>query len=873
MKKLQFFHKPEILEQAHELYRSGGPFRKAGEKVLAIIQLITSGERNPLSDLKVTNHGETRLEKCIKYDLAGASRLVTIQDNNKVFLLCVGKHDFVDKWLDSNRGKKFVVNECGVLEEIKVLSKTLNEGEKPVVNTEYSPGRLYEQIPGYEFDFLVDGVERNVVRDIEGLHAFSTEDDIYDVMDRISNKELQFLNLDVFTLLKAGQVEQAVSRLSYERGRLEDLDESAVDPSDTVFEIPTDDPRYAELFEHFVKTSDYKKWMLFMHPEQQELVDHDFKGSSKLLGISGSGKTCVVVKRAVRLAEKYTADDILVVTLNRSLARLIKELVDVVASEQVGKRIHVKPFFKVCQEYLYELEPGSSKLYDDRTWKSHEHIDEIWTEYYRCELNNNDAEILLPVHDHLIAMGINSESYIKEEFDWIRSAFENDRREDYLNVERKGRSVRLQMSYRKMILQGLSGWERKMKAVGVTDYVGLASALSNYADKIEPRYRCALVDESQDFGTTELSIIRKLTFAGENDVFICGDAAQRVSTKFQSLREAGLSIQGGNSKKLYRNYRNSKEILSSAYTVFSNYFKENEFEKLEDFELLQPEFSNFSGPVPVILKGSSLEDELSYSFHHAEKQIEDNATWKVCIAICGYSLHEIGCCDLPSGAKVLDGDTSLSSGSIFVSDLEQAKGFEFDMVIILNASKGVIPNPLLPKKEHYREICHLYVSMTRAKSELVVSYNEEKSSVFDQCSDVFYEDSWNSFYPEQKPSLISTPRKMAELHSEMRPLIFMTGPEFLYSEKAVGLKGSLIMKLRNLVSGEPLNRQGTRVRWRNLGSAFDSISMYPRSRQEFGIEGVKDFRYLCESLDIPEKVKIANKKELYQGQVEEKEEY
>jgi superfamily I DNA and RNA helicase len=76
-----------------------------------------------------------------------------------------------------------------------------------------------------------------------------------------------------------------------------------------------------------------------MHPEQERCVDVDFSASSKLLGVSGSGKTCVLVKRAVRLANKYPSEKVLVVTLNRSLANLIKELVDVVAVGDTAPRI------------------------------------------------------------------------------------------------------------------------------------------------------------------------------------------------------------------------------------------------------------------------------------------------------------------------------------------------------------------------------------------------------------------------------------------------------------------------------------------------------------------------------------------------------
>ena len=41
-----------------------------------------------------------------------------------------------------------------------------------------------------------------------------------------------------------------------------------------------------------------------MQPEQARVAEKDFTGPAQLSGVSGSGKTCVAIKRALRLAEK-----------------------------------------------------------------------------------------------------------------------------------------------------------------------------------------------------------------------------------------------------------------------------------------------------------------------------------------------------------------------------------------------------------------------------------------------------------------------------------------------------------------------------------------------------------------------------------------
>ncbi len=863
----QYFMMPDLRNQAHELYQRGGSFQKAGEKVMAIIGWVTSGDSNPLKGLKTTNHGETRLKKCVKYDLTGACRLVTIKDAGKVILLFVGDHDDEEKWLNANRGNKFVVDEKGRLDCVPEMSGTLEPGERPLIPSEYTKGKLYGLLSDKEFDELVLEVPRSSIRSIEDLHAFSSDDEVFDAVENIEDENKKKLVLDVLVALKSGDVEGAQRRMAYERGELVDVTEAPAEEGARIFQIPQDDPAYAELFAHFVKTADYKQWMLFMHPEQQEIVDKDFTGSAKLLGVSGSGKTCVVVKRAIRLAEKYPDENVLIVTLNRSLARLIRELVDVVALDSVKERVQVKPFFTVCQEYLHELEPGSDRLYDDTTWKSKEHIDEVWSEYYRCELNNHDAEVLHPVHDYLIAQGISAESYIREEFDWIRSAVESGERKDYLKIERAGRSIPMQERYRKQLLDGLEFWENKMKMVGVTDYLGLAAALSKHRGGLKKRYRCVLVDESQDFGTTELGLIREITMEGENDIFICGDAAQRVSTKYQSLKTAGIQIPSAHSRKLSKNYRNSREILAAAYKVLIENITESIVDS-EDFEVLDPEYSSFSGSTPLVLSADNLSEEIAYAHVYAKQAVAENPSWKVCIALCGYSLYELKRFAESHGLLVLDGEASLGDGAIFVSDLEQTKGFEFDVMMVVNASQGIFPNPTLPKDEHFRELCHFYVSLTRAKSELIVSYSGLPSVILKNTDDVFIFDSWAAYLPGEKLDMTALPRRIQDIRKEehaSHDVLFMHASSFLYTETAIGLNAELVSKLRELVDGKSINRQGHLVKWKNLGSAYDSVLNSPRARNTFGPERVKEFRSLCEQLEFPTRLRQVNIRDVYQG--------
>ncbi len=86
-------------------------------------------------------------------------------------------------------------------------------------------------------------------------------------------------------------------------------------------------------------------------------------GPSLLSGVSGSGKTCVAVKRAIRLAEANKQSQVLLITLNRSLAGLIRLLVDQAAiGLEERMRIKVISFFELCQEHDDLYAPVAAQL-------------------------------------------------------------------------------------------------------------------------------------------------------------------------------------------------------------------------------------------------------------------------------------------------------------------------------------------------------------------------------------------------------------------------------------------------------------------------------------------------------------------------------
>lgn len=838
---VKYIQSKEFKRQLVDLKKRGGKFQKASESILQILGSLNV-EENPLDKIPVTNHGENRIKHCVKYDLQGWCRLVTIQNNGFCLFAFTGTHEDCDRWLDENRGLELATDKQEITPVYK--SEDINNPRKRIKDgDDLSEKKLLSKLGEWYVDFLAERVSGKIFMKMDRMGSEDNEDDIIEICQQIEDENLQGFFFDVLIAAKSGKIDEAKNRIRLFKDELilleaanEEVRRKLESNDQYVF---LDDFRGEDL-KTLLYHSNWYDWMLFMHPSQRKVAEADFPGTSRLLGVSGSGKTCVVVNRAIRLTRKYPGEKILITTINSALAKLISELVEVAISysddyDDITKRLKIKSFGELCKEMLvsFETDPIKKRSYDQYTDKHHDDFDEIWNEFYLCENNNEDARVLFPVHKSLLSRGIYPMEYIRQEFDWIRSALGYNEREDYLDIQREGRIVNFSREYRKQVLEGLKGWEDKMVAVGVSDFLGLLKPLNEYIDFIEPEYRCILVDELQDFGTAELKIIRKLVNEAENDLFLCGDIAQQVYTKHHRLSLAGIKIRPGGYLRIEKNYRNGREILEAASHVFHANVTEDMF-KTEDFELIDAKYANFSSPKPFLRKAESLAMELNYSLDYLETELTDIE--KGCIALCGFSFFDIKNLGRRLDLPVLDGDIDLKHGKVFLSDLEQTKGFEFDRMIIINCEESVFPNSELPREEWFREISKMYVAMTRAKKDLVVSFHDSYSLVFESSLSYFTESVWSDYVENPKIHIDKIPKSRETVLAES--IENMTGTEFLYTRLALNFSPDALDRLETRVTKTKIrDHKNKRDTWRNLKELKTEIRRgidTPNIAQKFG---------------------------------------
>ncbi|MBK1829605.1 DEAD/DEAH box helicase [Verrucomicrobiaceae bacterium R5-34] len=755
------------------LRQLGGAHQRAFNEACKIIQCLNMGA--DVSN-KLTKHGETRIKHCVKYDISNdAHRLVTVHTDNFIYLLYVGTHEQTDKWLDKNKGLSVSLNKKSG--RLTIVHETTEERrDQPGVNWE----TLNEANPPYTSRIGFDPSEyitvRSLVRAINRIDDQSDEDEINELIEDLEdhNPAVANLILDVLFEIRDGNHEAAQARIDlYNQEAImvaEDAEAEAKAVQDQVNSDKVavltglDEEQLQDLF----SPHKFQEWMLFLHPDQKKIVDTDYERATILTGVSGSGKTCILVHRAYRLAKKYPNERIGVLTLNRSLSQLIanqvRDLCELQGEEQPSN-LHVLAFYdyfaqlalhfgpdkelaqikKIAEShaegqeiiqaidrvdissFAREFDPISGETLDD-TWKlfcDQEYVQTLLT-YFSNKLWKHD-DWVSPKH------------YLKEEFSLLRSAVPTINREnDYLELERKGRAIPLHEDDRKNVLDLLLLWEETMLTGGVLDELSLTQALVPHLREFKNlpphlRFSCLLIDEFQDLSTRDLALLRLIPERSENGFFLAGDSVQRVLVKDLRLGAVGLDVISSNWHRIHKNYRNSKQILQAASLLAAEYGAQAN-ELGQDLEVLDPELAVRETAWPVVVE-TTVGNEIATAWEYAQSCIQESsaAPWSICIVTANPELMspESILSNQPTEINIpanqITGDYVRSKDSISVATMHDVKGFDFSLVIIVGCGEKQLPSPGHCYQEKWRDALRLYVAMTRARDEVRLIYSDKPS--------------------------------------------------------------------------------------------------------------------------------------------------
>jgi len=827
--KADFLNRDDFVKSLRRLRQSGGSKQKAADKVLQIIGNFALGAEELF---KLTNYGETRIEHCVKYDLPGACRLVTIQDDNSVWFLFVGDHEETEQWLDSHQGLTIAAGKSDLrIKQTRVavpLQQTAELQQAGVITDENLP--FLDRFSFPEFAQLVP--QARLQKDLMSIREETEPTDILEIVELVPDVTTRNLLFDLIVAAKDGRYEEAEVRLRVFRGEAENvvsnppLLEAALTSghnSDSVISFNDLPP---EELARLLDTEKFDDWMLFLHPEQKRIVDEDFDMPAVLKGVSGSGKTVVLIHRARRLAQKYPDEKIGILTLNRALADLLRLLVKRLCLNREDNNIHVDAYYDYFQRILQQVgaqeyletfvaqlpprHPMVPALRDALNYhkalanqfspRSRETLEDTWCEYWRDELAKDDTgDRTKRALIEAIRGEFDEESYIRDEFTLVRSAFPASERTNltgtgYYGYDRKGRTINFPERARGLVISLLLRYEEYMFAGAMLDEIGLSQALFPCIKKLHDlpsdlARRCLLVDEFQDFSTLELRLLKQIPSQQENGLFLTGDTVQKVMVKDFNLPNANLDRNYVRTRTIRKNYRNSKQILMAADVLMRTYAALAS--KSDDsVERLEPDLAVRETAKPIAMRSN-------YPIEAAWEAARDwiiegqNRPWSVCLVSANPGMvplkRILAKCPDTLKAGELTGTYIENTDTVSVGALTDVKGLEFSLVVIVGCSQDVIPSHQIPEGEYWRDAMRLYVAMTRGRDQVVMTYCGEPSEflnvmrehlLWDQCQvQEVPERRGSNAEPAAIPTPILPPRKV--ITPDQTGLLFSTGADVI----------------------------------------------------------------------------------------------
>ncbi len=254
-------------------------------------------------------------------------------------------------------------------------------------------------------------------------------------------------------------------------------------------------------------------------------------------------------------------------------------------------------------------------------------------------------------------------------------------------------------------------WERQVLAV-----------IDAVERKQIPReqYGALLIDEGHDFEAEWLHLIVQMIDKENNSLLLLYDDAQSIYNRKRaldfSLSSVGIQARG-RTTILKINYRNTREILQFAYD-FAKEFLEQKFADDDHVPLIQPEMAGNSGVKPVFNLYRSLTDEMAFVSTCLITWSKAGIDWKDMAVIFPSNwlgeklfqqLKDRIPCDVQKNYKPDENQVSLLTR-------HSSKGLEFSHVIVMGVGHLKDDEESLSAESRL-----LYVAMTRAKEELIVT--------------------------------------------------------------------------------------------------------------------------------------------------------
>lgn len=486
------------------------------------------------------------------------------------------------------------------------------------------------------------------------------------------------------------------------------------------------------------------QWRVFLHPIQKSIVDKAWHGAALITGGAGTGKTVAAIHRArhlVRLPDWKESDKLLFTTFTKNLTLDIEQLLRQICTRDEMKRIQVQNIDAWLAAYIRQHGANKTIVYpnpkDKRTachGTNTNPYEECWEAAWKF-FSTQEKLGLSPV-------------FYREEFEEVVLPQHCLTSRDYILANRTGRRKVLSRLQRKSIWPLFEEMRLQLQLKDAITVEDAALFAIQEITKSQPNgiYRAVIADEIQDFKPDMLKLLRaiatdvkKLDEPMEGDLFLSGDAHQRIYGKPVAFSSCGIEIRG-RSKKLRLNYRTTDEIRKVADAIYEGTQIDNmdgDAEALTGYAALRhgafPEAhlaKNFSEEINWICAQINALKDAGYSTQDMCVVVRTNdltKTYAQALKAQGIAVHPISR-NRPDNPDI---------EGVRIATMHRIKGLEFKVVFIAGMDLDIFSSPELTDDLQPNKACILlekslfYVASSRACDLLFLSTTNQKSKILD----------------------------------------------------------------------------------------------------------------------------------------------
>jgi superfamily I DNA/RNA helicase len=443
--------------------------------------------------------------------------------------------------------------------------------------------------------------------------------------------------------------------------------------------------------------------------KQANVVALPATGHQVVLGTAGTGKTTMAMWRAAHLARPQTrnAGPVLLVTYNNALVTYLRHL-----SPEPARQVTVETYGRFARGYLNQrgLMPS---------WGG------IATPAQRRSFVSAAVVECLHEHPRSRLLSTQDTGFFLDELEWI-SGMGIRTLSEYQATKRYGRQSGLQDQGRERIWQVRSAYLRNRDAAGPRyDWYDIATAVRQAlaADTDPRKYRHVVIDEGQDFSPEQ---VRSLTEAvpAEGSVSFFGDYHQAIYGQGLSWRASGLNV--ARVERFRDNYRNTGEIARLAIAMAAS-----KHMSLDVEDLVEPRAPRAAGPKPTLVRCKDRQDEIEVVRLQAADLAIDRP-----VAVLARTWADAERATAGLSVRKLDPEMRKwdPSPGIYIGAYHSGKGLEFGAVVLPFLGSDRVPLPEVvtvfgEDEASAREARLLYVALTRARTDLLLTYSGERTAL------------------------------------------------------------------------------------------------------------------------------------------------